>query len=113
MTARSLLGPHPGRLDQTQASRVLHHPDGKLSFASFHPLTASNVQPHLAQDGSSNPKRIVIETHPSGFSHWRFVPRARLAEGISDEGPWPRLVDFLGYIVLVGSRYNSLTCISL
>jgi len=100
MTAppRSLSGPRPGQLDQTQPSRVLRHPDAKLVFASFHPLTASNTQPYHACDGPSNPKRIVIETHPGGFSHWRFVPRARLAEDVSDEGTWPRPVDFLGYI---------------
>ncbi|KAI9459090.1 hypothetical protein F5148DRAFT_1287215 [Russula earlei] len=101
MTAplRSLSGPHPGQLDQTQPSRVLRHPDAKLSFASFHPLTASNTHPYHARDCPSNPKRIVIESHPSGSSCWRFVPRARLAEGVSDEGPWPRPVDFLGNVV--------------
>ena len=103
MTApsRSLLGTHPGQLDQTQPSRVLRHPDAKLLFASFHPLTASNVQPGPTHDGSSNPKRIVIEVQPNGSSHWRFVPRARLAEGVSDEGCWPRLVDFLGCVAFV------------
>jgi hypothetical protein len=103
MTApsRSLLGPHPGQLDQTQPSRVLRHPDAKLLFASFHPLTASNVQPGPAHDGSSNPRRIVIELQPNGTSHWRFIPRARLAEGVSDEGSWPRLVDFLGCVAFV------------
>jgi hypothetical protein len=105
MTAplRSLLGPHPSQLDKTQTSRVLRHPDAKLLFASFHPLAASNVHPGPAHDGSSNPKRIVIETHPNGLSHWRFVPRARLAEGVSDEGSWPRLVDFLGCVASVGN----------
>ena len=103
MTApsRSLFGPHPGQFDNTQPSRVLRHPDAKLSFASFHPLTASNVPPYDAHQDSSNPKRIVIETYPGGFSHWRFVPRARLAEGVNDEGLWPRLVDVLGYIAIV------------
>lgn|SRR6266850_3003379 len=112
MTATShlLLGSHPGQLDKTQPSRVLRHPDAKLLFASFHPLTASNVQLGAAHDGSSNPKRIVIETHPNGFSHWRFVPRTRLAEGVSDEGTWPRLVDFLGSVAFVSKRYNPLTC---
>ncbi|KAF8502049.1 hypothetical protein F5888DRAFT_1918688 [Russula emetica] len=95
----SLLGSHPGQLDQTQSSRVLRHPDARLLFASFHPLTASNVRPYHAHDGSSKPKRIVIEMHPSGLSHWRFVPRARLEEGVVDEGSWPRLVDFLGNII--------------
>ncbi len=112
MTAplRSLLGPHPGQLDQTQPSRVLRHPDAKLLFASFHPLTASNVQPFHAHDDSSKPKRIVIEMHPGGFSHWRFVPRARLAEGVVDEGSWPRLVNFLGCVAFVTSRGNPLIC---
>ena len=115
MTApsRPLLGPHPGQLDQTQPSRLLRHPDAKFSFASFHPLTASNVQLHHAHDGSSKPRRIIIETHPSGFSEWRFVPRARLAEGVSDEGPWPRLVDFLGCVASVASRCNLLICVTL
>lgn len=107
----SLLGPHPGQLDQTQPSRVLRHPDARLLFASFHPLTASNVRPSHAHDGSSKPKRIVIEMHPSGFSHWRFVPRARLAEGVVDEGSWPRLVDFLGCVSIVPSRCNLLICV--
>ncbi|KAI9463658.1 hypothetical protein BJY52DRAFT_1202938 [Lactarius psammicola] len=102
---RSLSGPHPGQLDKTQPLRVLRHPDARLSFASFHPQTASNVPPYNPHEGSSNPKRIVIETHPGGFSHWRFVPRARLAEGVSDEGSWPRLVDVLGpYYMRSGPR---------
>ncbi len=107
----SLLGPHPGQLDQTQPSRVLRHPDARLFFASFHPLTASNVRPSQPHDGSSQPKRIVIEMHPSGLSHWRFVPRARLAEGVVDEGSWPRLVDFLGCVAFVASRHNLLICV--
>lgn len=115
MTApsRSLSGPHPGQLDQTQPSRVLRHPDAKFLFASFHPLTASNVQPHHAHDGSSKPRRIVIEAHPNGISQWRFVPRARLAEGVDDEGPWPRLVDFLGCIAFVSLRCHLLICVIL
>ncbi|KAH9002117.1 hypothetical protein EDB86DRAFT_3074445 [Lactarius hatsudake] len=96
----SLSGPHPGQLDKTQPLRVLRHPDARLSFASFHPQTASNVPPYNPLEGSSNPKRVVIETHPGGFSHWRFVPRARLAEGVSDEGSWPRLVDVLGVLTI-------------
>ena len=95
---RPLTGPHPGQLDQTQPLRVLRHPDARLSFASFHPQAASNVPPYNPLDGSSNPKRIVVETHPGGSSNWRFVPRARLAEGVSDEGSWPRLCDVLGYV---------------
>ena len=111
MTAPSipLLGSHPGQRDQTQPLRVLRHPDARLLFASFHPLTASNV--HHAHDESSKPKRIVIEMHPSGLSHWRFVPRARLAEGVADEGSWPRLVDFLGCVAFVASRCNLLICV--
>lgn len=108
----SLTGPHPGQLDKTQPQRVLRHPDARLSFASFHPQTASNVPPYNPLEGSSNPKRIVIETHPGGFSHWRFVPRARLAEDVSDEGSWPRLVDVLGYAEFVCPRIRLLTCIS-
>jgi len=92
----SLLGPHPGQLDQTQPSRVLRHPDARLLFASFHPLTASNVRPYHAHDGSSKPKRIVIEMHPSGLSHWRFVPRARLAEGVVMRVPGRVLLTFWG-----------------
>src|SRR6266404_6743850 len=79
---RSLSGPHPGQLDKTQPLRVLRHPDARLSFASFHPQTASNVPPYNPLEGTSHTKRIVIETHPSGFSHWRFVPRAQLGEGV-------------------------------
>ena len=107
----SLLGPHPGQLDQTQPSRVLRHPDARLLFASFHPLTASNVRPSHAHDESSKSKRIVIEMHPSGLSHWRFVPRARLAEGVVDEGSWPRLVDFLGCVAFIASHNNLLICV--
>ena len=115
MTAplRPLSGPHPGQLDQTQPSRLLRHPDAKFFFASFHPLTASNAQPYHAHEGSSMPRRIVIETHPSGSSQWRFVPRARLAEGVSDEGTWPRLVDFLGYVAFVTLRCNLLISVTL
>jgi hypothetical protein len=113
MTApsNSLLGPHPGQVDQTQPSRVLRHLDARLLFASFHPLTASNVRPSHAHDGSSKPKRIVIEMHPSGLSHWRFVPRARLADGVVDEGSWPRLVDFLGCVAFAVSCCNLLICV--
>ncbi|KAI0268717.1 hypothetical protein BC834DRAFT_650355 [Gloeopeniophorella convolvens] len=97
---RSLSGPQPGQLDYTQPQRVLRHPDARLSFASFHPRTASNVPVYPTEDASSNPKRIVIETRPGGIFNWRFVPRARLAEGVSDEGTWPRVVDILGNAVI-------------
>jgi len=42
------------------------------------------------------PRRIVVETAPNGESFWRFVPKARIDEGVLDEGVWPRIVEICG-----------------
>lgn len=97
----SLFGTVPGVLDPTQPSRLLRFPGSTLSFASFHPFTASNVQePQRTSNGDEpcRPKRIVIESvlGRDGFSTWRFVPRARREQGVEDEGVWPRVIEICG-----------------
>ncbi|KAJ3820088.1 hypothetical protein F5880DRAFT_1488628 [Lentinula raphanica] len=97
-----LTGSTPGVLDSTQPDRLLTFSNSTLSFASFNPRTATSS--HLTSDarklslneGSYNPKRVVIETSPTGEKFWRFVPKARLDEGVVDEGDWPRVVDICG-----------------
>ncbi|KAJ3724490.1 hypothetical protein C8R42DRAFT_661941 [Lentinula raphanica] len=97
-----LTGSTPGVLDSTQPDRLLTFSNSTLSFASFNPRTATSS--HLTSDarklslneGSYNPKRVVIETSPTGERFWRFVPKARLDEGVVDEGDWPRVVDICG-----------------
>jgi hypothetical protein len=97
-----LTGSVPGLLDSTQPARLLRLPGSKLSFATFDPHAASGSQdvPNLCtlslNEELYRPKRIVIETLPSGESFWRFVPKARLEEGISDEGKWPRIIEICG-----------------
>ncbi|KAF9232548.1 hypothetical protein BU15DRAFT_67370 [Melanogaster broomeanus] len=87
-------GTQPGLLDLSQPTRLLRFPDSKLSFAAFDPKTALVEEPDIRKRNSTEsltpPKRIVIETMPKGASFWRFVPPARLDEGVQDEGVWPR-----------------------
>jgi hypothetical protein len=47
-------------------------------------------------DTQYRPKRIVLEITPTGESFWRFVPKARLEEGVIDEGAWPRIIEICG-----------------
>ena len=42
------------------------------------------------------PKRIVVEIAANGKSTWRFVPRAKMDDGVDNEGIWPRVVDLCG-----------------
>ncbi|KAJ4483421.1 hypothetical protein J3R30DRAFT_3284694 [Lentinula aciculospora] len=101
-TVRKLTGSTPGILDPTQRDRLLTLSQSTLSFASFNPRTATSS--HSTPDARNlslneelyNPKRIVIETYPSGETFWRFVPKTRLDEGVVDEGNWPRVVDICG-----------------
>lgn len=97
---RVLRGTQPGLLDTSQPSRLLRFPDSKLSFASFDPKTALAEEPSVQKLNNSGnlvpPKRVVIETTSKGTSFWRFVPRARLEEGVQDEGIWPRVIDICG-----------------
>jgi len=99
---RTIRGSKPGLIDSTQPSRVLRSPDSQLSFASFDPRTALAGEdvPDLRKlsigEDLPPPKRIVIETTPKGTSFWRFVPKARLEEGVRDEGFWPRVVEICG-----------------
>lgn len=104
----SISGSTPGVLDPSQVNRLLRQPNSKLSFASFDPRTAhidgTKDFPDLGklsldeQSEHCRPKRIVIETTPKGASFWRFVPRARMEEGVllHDEGFWPRVVEICG-----------------
>ncbi|THV05040.1 hypothetical protein K435DRAFT_826551 [Dendrothele bispora CBS 962.96] len=103
-SARKLFGPIPGLLDPSQTQRLLRFPSSRLSFASFHPLTATSNQDTdfrklSLQDDLCKAKRVVIETTPTGESYWRFVPKAQLDQGVSDEGQWPRLVNLCGQLV--------------
>ncbi|TDL24137.1 hypothetical protein BD410DRAFT_854011 [Rickenella mellea] len=40
--------------------------------------------------------RVAVEVSEDGRFTWRFVPDARRAPGVDDEGAWPRVVDFCG-----------------
>ncbi|TBU33779.1 hypothetical protein BD311DRAFT_735987 [Dichomitus squalens] len=95
---RNLTGSRPGLIDPTQPARILREKGSTLLFASFDPLAATGVprsrKPRVP-DFETPPKRIVIETPPlgsAGGSRWRFVPRARRAHGVENEGVWPRKV---------------------
>lgn len=102
---RKLTGSTPGILDSTQRDRLLTFSKSTLSFASFNPRTATSSQ--LTPDARKlslnedlyNPKRVVIETSPTGESFWRFVPKARIDEGVVDEGDWPRVIDICGCVI--------------
>jgi hypothetical protein len=99
---RKISGSVPGLLDPAQPERLLRMPDSRLSFAAFDPRAASGLQeiPDLRKlslnEELYRPKRVVIETTPSGESFWRFVPKARREEGVLDEGKWPRVVEICG-----------------
>lgn len=103
-TARisKISGATPGLLDPSQAERLCRIPNSKLSFAAFNPFTASAPQevPDIRKlslnEELYRPKRIVIETAPTGECFWRFVPSARRDDDVLDEGQWPRLVELCG-----------------
>lgn len=94
---RQLHGTRPGVIDSSQPARLLRVPGSTLSFAVFDPLTAASSGTHARKRHDPEPvrpKRIVIETPPGGrgTGRWRFVPRARRAPGVEDEGVWPRRI---------------------
>ncbi|KAH9949571.1 hypothetical protein B0H21DRAFT_727465 [Amylocystis lapponica] len=99
---RSIQGSRPGLLDPTQPERLLRVPGSTLLFAFFHPLTATsghdvpNVRKLSTHEELYRPKRVVIETPPNGGSFWRFVPRAQWAQGVENEGAWPRVIEICG-----------------
>ncbi|KAG6866343.1 hypothetical protein C0991_005264 [Blastosporella zonata] len=91
----------PGLLDRSQTKRIRRHPDSDISFATYDYYTArSDATPDFEQlslkEELYRSARVVIETLPSGASTWRFVPRARKADGVPDEGIWPRPVEICG-----------------
>jgi hypothetical protein len=98
----TLSGTTAGALDPTQAARLLSSQYSKLSFATFHPLTASSSTRKLSsRDELNSKKRVVVETLPSGESYWRWVPRAKGVDSAGgDEGEWPRVIDICGYVLL-------------
>ncbi|KAI9062862.1 hypothetical protein FKP32DRAFT_1686253 [Trametes sanguinea] len=95
---RAVHGTKPGILDNTQPERLLRIPGSTLIFAAFDPLAASGSNATHARKrhdpDPARPKRIVVEMPPGGRgqTRWRFVPRARRAPGVEDEGVWPRRV---------------------
>nr|VWO98240.1 MARTX [Ganoderma boninense] len=100
-----LEGAEPGCLDPTQRDRLLSNPNSRLSFALYDPLTATGVE-HVLGNFQGEPQRIVIET-PFGNDvdgHWRFVPPARRAPGVLDEGYWPRVVIINGEIAILSQE---------
>ena len=92
----------PGVLDPTQPARLFRLSNSKLSFAAFDPRTAtattdaSDIRNLSFQERLYRPKRVVIETTPTGECFWRFVPKARWQEGVQNEGTFPRVVDICG-----------------
>lgn len=95
-------GSVPGVLDPGQPERLFRWPNSKLSFAAFDPRTASSGQgiPDLRKlslnEELYRPKRVVVETAPTGESYWRFVPSARKEDGVIDEGTWPKVIELCG-----------------
>ena len=97
-------GSIPGALDPTQSERLCRVLGSRLSFAAFDPHTASSSSSQdvpdlrtLSLNGELyRPKRVVIETTPTGESFWRFVPNAQRDEEVLDEGIWPRVVEICG-----------------
>jgi len=98
----SISGTIPGAIDPSQPARLLRLSNSRLLFARFDPLTATaandtpNVRNMSIDDTQYRPKRIVLEITPTGESFWRFVPKARLEEGVIDEGAWPRIIEICG-----------------
>jgi hypothetical protein len=114
-------GTVPGKLDPNQPSRVLHDTENSLSFAIYDAHTARNDLDDSQMPDLDNPsvrdelckgRRIVIETTPSGDSTWRYVPRAHLLHGVQDEGIFPRLVIYCGYVSFLSSLL-SIACLTL
>lgn len=109
---RRVSGTQPGLLDPTQPSRLLRLQGARLSFAAFDPLTAHApdspdfTKLNLNSD-SYRPKRVVVETAPSGECTWRFVPSAKKDEGVVDEGTWPRIVDVCGLVELIYMEFRT------
>ena len=91
-----------GQLDPNQASRLLHDETHTLSFATYSPYAALNISPTDSfslpdnLDGPPNNKRIAIETTKDGRCLWRWVPRPKMHPNVTDEGVWPRLVNYRG-----------------
>lgn len=98
----SISGSLPGVIDPSQPDRLLSTPGSKLSFASFHPRTASSHQDPLhprklsTREELCSSRRIVIETLPTGESFWRWVPRAKGVDNFEEEGQWPRVIEICG-----------------
>jgi hypothetical protein len=95
-----LMGSKPGLLDATQPGRLLLDSGSSLLFATLDPRT---VHTNAVDSMSENDKykfssRIMIEMLANGNVFWRFVPLSNLAIGVCDEGQWPRLVSFCGYV---------------
>ncbi|KAI0645733.1 hypothetical protein C8Q79DRAFT_1001259 [Trametes meyenii] len=106
---RSLHGSKPGLLDHSQPERLLRAQGSTLSFAVFDPLCASASAGHRRSrydPDPARPKRIVIEIPPGGRGQcrWRFVPRARRAPGVEDEGVWPRRVSLCGEPIILSEE---------
>ncbi|KAI0699249.1 hypothetical protein BC835DRAFT_584725 [Cytidiella melzeri] len=96
----TITGTVVGLLDPTQATRLLSAPGSRLSFATFHPRTASAGSRQLStQDELCSQKRVVIETLPSGENFWRWVPRAKGVDTVAGEGTWPRVINICGQAV--------------
>ncbi|KAJ7647326.1 hypothetical protein FB45DRAFT_998488 [Roridomyces roridus] len=113
----SISGTVPGLLDKQQSQRLLRRPSSTLSFASFDPRTALGDHGWDLRGLSLNeelyrPKRVVIETTCGGeASTWRFVPKARLEEGVVDEGQWPRVIEICGQQVECSQDQFSIYCL--
>jgi hypothetical protein len=99
---RQISGTVPGLLDPTQPERLLRLPGSRLHFAAFDPFTATarrnvgDLRRLSIKEELCRLKRIVIETSPGGDSFWRYVPNARLEDGVEDEGEWPQAINICG-----------------
>jgi len=106
-------GAYPARGQEyvPNGATILLNPPAVLTFAecvspaNVDPATAAAFQ-HLVSLGLSS--RIALETTPAGVTTWRFIPPAHLV-GVTDEGIWPRAVDFFGHHRLL-SQYEWDVC---
>lgn len=97
-----MTGSQPGALDPTQALRLLNDPHSLWTFASFDPYigapSARFRNPAFKEKDVAAPKRVVVEQRPDGKLYWRFVPKAHLEPGVTDEGQFPRQVELCGSV---------------
>ena len=80
----------PGRMDPEQPRRILRHPDSKIFFIPYDPLTALAHDNPTIEEVSS--QCIMVEMQPNGTTTWKFVPNTGQALSVKDKGAWPQVI---------------------